>query len=240
MSEEQRDKQSNPYLDSAFEAMPGFLSEKRRFAAATRKVIGLLVTSEAPEEELARAADRAEEFAELLDSYPHRDRFAGYGESSTAGDVSAFFDESPLIGLSNPLAPPLRLRKEGDLIRGEVVFGTAYQGPPGNVHGGYIAAAFDELLGFAQSLTGHPGMTGQLTVRYKKPTPLHKKLRLEAGVKKVEGRKILVWGTMSLEDGVSAEAEGLFISIDSERYRCMVEDTAKHQAAVAEAKQRKS
>ena len=31
-------------------------------------------------------------------------------------------------------------------------FGAAYEGPPGSVHGGIIAAAFDEVLGMTQSL----------------------------------------------------------------------------------------
>jgi hypothetical protein len=44
-----------------------------------------------------------------------------------------------------------------------VTFGSAYEGPPGCVHGGYVAAAFDEMLGFVQSLGGNPGMTARLT-----------------------------------------------------------------------------
>jgi len=32
-----------------------------------------------------------------------------------------------LVGLSNPVAPPIRLWTEGSEIRGEMVFGTAYQ-----------------------------------------------------------------------------------------------------------------
>ena len=43
-----------------------------------------------------------------------------------------------------------------------------------------VAAAFDEVLGFVQSLSGRPGMTGTLTVRYRKPTPLHTELRFDA------------------------------------------------------------
>ena len=62
------------------------------------------------------------------------------------------------------------------MIKGTVTFGSAYEGPPGHVHGGYVAAAFDELLGMTQSLGGMPGMTGTLTVRYRRPTPLRTEL----------------------------------------------------------------
>ena len=66
--------------------------------------------------------------------------------------------------------------------------GRPYEGPPGHVHGGFVAAAFDEVLGFVQSTTGQPGMTGTLTIRYRKPTPLDTDLRFEATVQRVEGR----------------------------------------------------
>ncbi len=56
-------------------------------------------------------------------------------------------------------------------VIGHANFGVAYEGPPGYVHGGIIAAAFDEVLGMAQSLTGNPGMTGTLSIRYRRPDP---------------------------------------------------------------------
>ena len=109
------------------------------------------------------------------------------------------------------------IRVEDDHIDGRVTFGAAYEGPPGCVHGGYIAAAFDEVLGSAQSLGGRPGMTGTLTIRYRSPTPLHTPLRFEAGVTGVDGRKIFTTGRCFADDVLTAEAEGIFISIDRER-----------------------
>src|SRR5262249_59945963 len=122
-----------------------------------------------------------------------RRRGSGHGEaeSANAGDVSAFFARSPMIGLATPLAPPITIAKTGErTAEARVVFGSAYEGPPGHVHGGFVAAAFDEVLGFVQSTTGQPGMTGTLTIRYRKPTPLDTDLRFEATVQRVEGRKI--------------------------------------------------
>ena len=94
-------------------------------------------------------------------------------KSANAGEPFGFFDHSPMLGQANPLAPPIRLWLEGDRIHGTATFGAAYEGPPGCVHGGYVAAAFDEVLGSTQSLSGSPGMTGRLTVHYRKPTPLN-------------------------------------------------------------------
>ena len=123
-----------------------------------------------------------------------------------------------MIGRANPLAPPLRLRidEDGDppAVAGTARFGPQYEGPPGHVHGGYLAAAFDEVLGMAQSLGGKPGMTGTLTVRYRSPTPLHLEVDLRGWVERVEGRKIFTRGTLHAEGRLCAQAEAVFISID--------------------------
>jgi hypothetical protein len=214
---------------SAMEAAPGKWAERRRLAAAMRQVIELLVRSDAPEAELRVAADRLEEYAAHLATHPRNPRYEGYAESSPAGDVQAFFDHSPLIGRANPLAPPLSLEAtpDGKRVFGSACFGSAYEGPPGCVHGGWVAAAFDELLGFAQSLTATPGMTGTLTIRYRKPTPLHTELRFEAWVERIEGRKCFAAGKLEADGVVTAEAEGIFVAIDPEKFRILLEDRAR-------------
>jgi len=188
-----------------------------------RSVIEQLTITEAPHEELTRTADSLEAFVRSLSGLPRRLKIEGYAESANAGDTDAFFDHSPFIGLSNPLSPPIRLRVEGGRVHGLAVFGSAYEGPPGCVHGGYIAAAFDEVLGFAQSLTGNPGMTGTLTVRYVAPTPLHTELRFEAGVDGTERRKILASGTVHAGSLLTARAQGVFISVDAARFAELLE-----------------
>jgi acyl-coenzyme A thioesterase PaaI-like protein len=123
-----------------------------------------------------------------------------------------------MLGRANPLAPPIELRLEDGRIIGRATFGAAYEGPPGCVHGGFVAAAFDEVLGSTQSLSGAPGMTGRLTVHYRSPTPLHTPLRFEGSLESVSGRKILTKGTLWAGDVLCAEAEGLFITIDFAKF----------------------
>jgi acyl-coenzyme A thioesterase PaaI-like protein len=193
--------------------------QKRRLADAMRLVIERLVTSNAPEDELRRAADGLERYAEQLHSHPRLRYAHGFGESATAGDVGAFFDQSPMIGLANPLAPPIRLAQSGPRTAlGLVTFGSAYEGPPGSVHGGFVAAAFDEVLGYVQSLGERPGMTGTLTVRYRAPTPLHTELRFEAELLRMEGRKIFTQAHVLGHGRLCAEAEGIFVSVDRARF----------------------
>src|SRR5262245_5532736 len=162
----------------------GVWAERRRLAAAMRSVIERLIASDAPEDELREAAKRLEQYAEHLQTHPRRKRYVGAAESAlglgSAPDLAevsraigpGHFDYSPLIGRSNPLAPPIEVREENGHVKAEAIFGSAYEGPPNCLHGGYVAAAFDEVLGFAQSVTGNPGMTGRLEIHYRSPTPL--------------------------------------------------------------------
>ncbi len=193
--------------------------QKRRLATAMRRVMERLVPSNAPEEELARAADGLERYAEALKAHPRLRYVHGFAESATAGDVGAFFDQSPMIGLANPLAPPITLAKSGERsAEGWVTFGSAYEGAPGCVHGGFVAAAFDEVLGFVQSLSGSPGFTGTLTVRYRNPTPLHTELHFQCELLHTERRKIFTEGRVLAGDMLCAEAEAIFVSARPGRF----------------------
>lgn len=193
--------------------------ELRRLADATRSLIDRLVATGAPEEALARAADHLEAALAELVAHPQGRLYEGFAEVGLAGavddhDPNSFFDHSPIIGTANPLAPPVRLVIADGVVRGTVRFGAAYEGPPGSVHGGYVAAAFDEVLGMAQSLSGSPGMTGTLEIRYRRPTPLHRELRFEATLDRQDGRKLFTSGRLYAGEQLTAEAKGLFITVD--------------------------
>jgi len=193
--------------------------QARRLAAAMRDVIEHLVATKAPADVLEAAAAKLEAVVASLDGFPRGHTFAGFAdgsfaEASNSGDTRAFFDSSPIMGLANPLAPPLQLQAVDGKVVGTARYGTAYEGPPGCVHGGFIAAAFDEVLGMAQSLGGRPGMTGTLTIRYRRPTPLNADLRFEAFFDRIEGRKIFTNGRLLYEGTVTAEAEAVFITVD--------------------------
>jgi acyl-coenzyme A thioesterase PaaI-like protein len=198
--------------------------EVRRLADSMRIIIERLVATAAPTETIIEVADQLARVALVFDHWPHGTLYEGFAEAANAGgDPHVMFEHSPFIGHANPLAPPIRLIDLGGVVHGRVTFGSAYEGPPGCVHGGYIAGAFDELLGATQSLSGKPGMTGRLTVNYRSPTPLHSELHMVGELSRVEGRKIFTEGRLyAVEaDGserLCADAEGLFIGIDFSRF----------------------
>jgi len=191
--------------------------ELRRLGDSLRLVIDRLVSTDAPVEQITAAADELERIAAAFEHVANASVYEGFAETTIAGpDVHALFDQSPFIGRANPLAPPIRLWEQDGEVAGEVTFGTAYEGPPGCVHGGYVAGAFDEVLGATQTLSGRAGMTGTLTTVYRSPTPLHTPLRFRGWITGVENRKILTAATLHAGDRLCAEATAIFISIDVE------------------------
>jgi uncharacterized protein (TIGR00369 family) len=119
-----------------------------------------------------------------------------------------------VVGLRNPFAsltPADREVTEDKHVRFSMHLGAGYEGPPGLVHGGVSALVLDQLLGEAAAVGGAPGMTGRLTVHYRRPTPLGD-LEAEAWLEETTGRKSTVKGHIKDPEGrVTVEAEGLFI-----------------------------
>ncbi len=116
------------------------------------------------------------------------------------------------IGPCNPIAPPMIVHHDDDgRVWSEFVLGSAYEGPPGLVHGGVSALLLDQILGEAASegMT-KPRFTGTLTVKYLRGTPLGP-LRAEAVVERAEGVKTYAHGSISDAAGITVEAEGVFI-----------------------------
>jgi acyl-coenzyme A thioesterase PaaI-like protein len=116
-----------------------------------------------------------------------------------------------VVGLRNPIAPPLVVERAPDgRAWADFHLGAAYEGPPGLVHGGVSALVLDQILGEAAAAKEAPGMTGTLTVRYRRPTPLGD-LHAEARVERVAGYKTFVSGSIGDAEGVTVEAEGVFV-----------------------------
>jgi acyl-coenzyme A thioesterase PaaI-like protein len=128
---------------------------------------------------------------------------------TTGGDRMAW--GNPVIGIRNPIAPPLVIRRDADgLVSTDFHLGAPYEGPPGHVHGGVAALVLDHVLGEAASDGENPRFTGTITMRYLRTTRLGQ-LHAEAKITRTEGVKTYVSGHLADEDGVTVEAEGVFI-----------------------------
>lgn len=120
---------------------------------------------------------------------------------------------NPVIGLRNPAAPPLVIHAEpSGTVWSEFELGAAYEGPPGHVHGGVCALILDHVLGEIASDpgSGRPALTGTISLRYLRATKLGR-LYAEAKITRTEGVKNFAVGHIADADGVTVEAEGVFI-----------------------------
>jgi acyl-coenzyme A thioesterase PaaI-like protein len=125
---------------------------------------------------------------------------------------------NPVAGPANPLSPPMLVRvSEGGELHSDITMRPIHEGPPGGVHGGFVAALLDQLLGAANIVYGVGAMTAELTIRYRRPTPIGVPLELRARTESVEGRKVHTTGEIIADGVVTAEARGLFIRPTAER-----------------------
>jgi hypothetical protein len=202
--------------------LDGEWAAKREIAAQTRRFMEHLVTCTTDAESLQKIAAVMKEQADELLKAPRifgRTAFMDAEDGRYGNNASIGYELNPLGGQSNPLAPPVDTWLDGEKAYGRANMGWHYEGPPNSVHGGYVAALFDQFMGIAQKLTGQPGVTGTLTIRYIKPTPLLTDLKLVAYVEKVEGRKNFIHGEMWAGEVMTASCHGIFISITQEQFR---------------------
>jgi acyl-coenzyme A thioesterase PaaI-like protein len=179
-------------------------------AQAGQRVADALLRSQLTDEELLAAAGELDIVAKRLEE----------GSLDHATIVKELLtwsrpaEHDPVSGVRNMMAPPLRMHGDGPRkMRGEVTLGYVYQGPPGYAHGGISAMILDHALGVCNGWSGKSGVTGTLTLRYHKLTPLCVPLTVRTECVSVEGRKITTVGRIEYEGETCVSAEGLFIEL---------------------------
>ena len=126
-----------------------------------------------------------------------------------------------VCGLENPFGLQLRFFTSAP---GEVTVDYTvpehYQGYPGVVHGGIVAAMLDEATG--RVFMGDPAnprflYTARLDIRYRKNVPVGQPLKLVGRAGKNKGRMAIATGAIYNVDGeLLAEAEALLVDVPSD------------------------
>jgi hypothetical protein len=177
--------------------------------AELRTLADLVTRTEVGADVLRDSARRLREVAPSL-----RERIRGIAEPASVDDLMGGVRMfNPVIGAGNPIAPPMRIEIGEDGAEGWCTLGHAYEGPPMYGHGGVSAMLIDQLLGHAAAASGHPGVTTDLSVRYRRPVPLDVPLRIWGRVVEVEGRRVSAVGgitTADQRDVPLVEAEARF------------------------------
>jgi acyl-coenzyme A thioesterase PaaI-like protein len=205
------------FRSSAHPRVAGRERELRSMADAVRRLVALTVDSDADAESTNAAAVRlhalADELAPSLVPVADPPKHAAVALGSDDPHPHDHFQFDVVLGLYNPLALPIEMAWEPPVARGHASFSTAYEGPPGCVHGAIIAGAFDQVFNVANLQTGVAGPTAYLHVDYRRPTLLRRDLVFEGWVERTEGRKVVCRGRIIQGETVTCEAEGLFIQI---------------------------
>ncbi|GBE65913.1 thioesterase [Mycobacterium sp. MFM001] len=175
-----------------------------RFIEAVRVLQDHARAVDAPDEVIGEAADLLEKVSDLLTPF---DTDEWRSPSGRRMDL-------PMRG--NISSIPMKMNKTDDgRIRGWARFRRFHLGRNGAVHGGMVAQLFDSVLGLTSAvLTGGPYQrTAYLHLDYRHIVPIEKELQVEAGISRVEGRKIFVSGHLSDGDTLLTEGEALFVML---------------------------
>ena len=174
-------------------------------AQVLRELTSTVLSLELPSDELtALTAQLRVAQQRLADAMP-TDLSPRVGAELRA-DQRVYVDHSRDVGDYNPCFPRYELSCADDRGVGTVEFPLLYEGPPGLVHGGFLAVFFDCVLQQLNCDLGLTGKTAGLSLRYRRPTPLLTMLEVYAE-REVTGERIHSRAELRRDGTVLCEAE---------------------------------
>lgn len=166
---------AQPRWDFGNEPLP----EAVDLAVELRELLNTVLALEAAPPELADLTARIRTARDALARSLPADLAPRIGDAATDA-MRVYVDHSRDVGTYHPAFPVYDLRCVDDRAEGEVTFPIVYEGPPGVVHGGFLALFFDCVLQQLNCDMGLAGKTTRLALRYRRPTPLGRPLRVVA------------------------------------------------------------
>lgn len=183
--------------------------ERTALGEAVRRLLDVVVQTGASPAELRTAATAIDSVTASLGGPVVR--------ADMAIDRDSYRSHMSLVGgLSHPAAPQLVLEPDEHGVTGQVTVGPVFQGGPGLVHGGVLALLIDHAMGCVAAGPQRPAMTVQLSLRYRRPTPLGVPLTVAARLDRIEGRKLHLSATISADGQVTVNAHAIFLMLTTE------------------------
>jgi len=196
---------------------------RRDLADKVREVIEQCLMTEVSQDVIEDATARIGDVLEDLKAVqgvPFREAIAN---GHYLANRIAYADRNSVIGKANPLAAPMDLSSEDEWAVGHVTLGRVYEGAPGFIHGGVVSMLFDQIFGSIMVREGVPGLTGELQIRYKKPTPVSVPLKLMARIKDINGRQYRCEGKLLHGGDVLVTGRALMVAVEGEQLRVLFE-----------------
>jgi acyl-coenzyme A thioesterase PaaI-like protein len=195
-----------------------------RAATALRRLGHAIVGHDAPADVFASIASQVDAWLPAIESSPGRSRSVEtmkqhMFERPPEGSPIGTFPDCVVSGDANPMGIDVQFFREGDEAVSRCVLGAAFEGAPNRAHGSVVAAVFDDLMGFVLTIHESPAYTAELTVRYRKPTPVGEEIEFRARLVDRKGRRLHIEAEATDKAGTKiATAAGLFITIPREGF----------------------
>jgi acyl-coenzyme A thioesterase PaaI-like protein len=183
------------------EPLPVLLELSAALRDLTDTVLSLERTSPELEALVETVRDARRTLAQQAPADP-RPRVGAHADDDTR---RVYVDHGYEVGAYNPCFPLYSMELDGDRAQGTVEFPVSYEGPPGVVHGGFLALLFDCVLQELNCARGLAGKTAELSLRYRRPAPLLTPLTFHAE-RTVDERRITAHAELFLGDDLLCEA----------------------------------
>lgn len=191
-------------------------------AAELRRLVDGLAVTDLGADQLVVLAGRLRAAGDALASGTSSTRWARHltaaassHQPTTAAKIQV---HHPLYAGESGTFPPLHTEIELPRLNAETTFGEAYEGPPGLVHGGYLAAGFDMVLSHLALHVLDHSVTRWLRFRYLGPTFLHQTVRYEVEADEPHGRLVSLRGRLLVDGRLTMRAEAQFVAMDLARF----------------------
>ena len=207
----------SPYDPGSREA--AYWQARHRLAAATRALNEKLVSTDICTKLAAALTEKIEGLTAELSQAQQVDGLVDMAKLGKRGTIDDVMGELVSVGgRSHPCSPELLWQEASNRITGTVRFNQTFEGPPGHVHGGWVAGVLDHVMGMTHVRTGRPGMTGGLSITYLKPTPLNQVVEVRAEATGLDDKRTEVKAIMRCGETTTATAEATFVRVDSEKF----------------------
>ena len=208
---------TSPYDPGSEEAT--YWQARQRLAIATRALNEKLVSTDIDPELAAALTEKIEGLTAKLSQAQQVSSLIDMAKRGQRGTIDDVMGELVSVGgRSHPCSPELRWQEASNRITGTVKFSQAFEGPPGHVHGGWVAGVLDHLMGITHVRTDQPGMTGGLSVRYLRPTPLNQVIEVSAEATELDDKRTEVKAAMRYGETATATAEAMFVRVDRKQF----------------------
>jgi uncharacterized protein (TIGR00369 family) len=128
----------------------------------------------------------------------------------------SFSEKCFVCGKNNPDGLHLAIHRDNEekAAWAEIAVPEKFCGWEGIIHGGIISTLLDEIMAYSAFTHDEKGVTGEISVRFRKPMPSNKTVRVEGCVESERGRILCTTGKITLGDVLIAEATAKMVRLD--------------------------